>query len=342
MCEIVTAKHTIRLGKQEDIPQIIEFIKEEWNPNHIFVKSREFFEYEHCIDGRVNGILAINNMTSEIEGILMFYQTQRELKGADFYGGIWCVSKKCSVPMLGVKLVQSVKKITGTRGHSGVGINPQTTARIFRRIEEQFVGKMEHYYRLADLDVYKVAVIEEKKITGFISCDDCKLVNLQSFEQIKKVFEISNYASLYPYKDEWYIEKRYFNHPIYHYLVYGIKVGTEIEGLLVMREIEQNAVKILRIIDFIGKKCVLAKVGQEVQRLMDEKKVEYVDFYEYGIEDEFMEAAGFVKKEENDKNIIPNYFEPFVCKNVDLWFHSPYQNFTVFKGDADQDRPNMI
>lgn len=342
MCEIVTAKHIIRLGKQEDILKIINFIKEEWNPNHIYVKSREFFEYEHCIDGRVNGILAINSFTSEIEGILLFYQTRRELKGADFYGGIWCVSKKCTVPMLGVKLVQSVKSLTGTRGHSGVGINPETTAKIFQRIEGQFVGRLEHYYRLADLESYKIAIVKEKKITKFVSCDECKMLNLQTFEQLRKVFDISKCASSFPYKDEWYIERRYFGHPVYHYLLYGIKVRDKVEGLLVLREIKQNDAKVLRVIDYIGNKYALAKTGQEIQRLIDEKQVEYIDFYEYGIEDEILKEAGFVKMGENDKNVIPNYFEPFVCKNVDLWFHSPYKNFTVFKGDADQDRPSMI
>lgn len=338
---MITSKHTIRLGKYEDIPDIIQFIKEEWNPHHIYVKSREFFEYEHYIDGRVNGILAINHATLKIDGILLFYQTQRKLEGADFYGGIWCVSKKCTVPMLGYKLVSSVKQLTGTRGHSGVGINPDTTVRIFRHIKEQFVGKMAHYYRLADLESYKIAVINKKQIQAFVKCE-CELVKYHSMQQLKNEFDVTKYRASYPYKDEWYIEKRYFKHPIYEYFVYGIKYQNEIGGILVFREIEQNHAKILRVIDFIGDQQSIAKIGQAIQNLIEKEKYEYVDFYEYGIDDEVMVEAGFTKKNNEDGNIIPNYFEPFVCKNIDLWFHSPYQKFTVFKGDADQDRPNYI
>lgn len=61
MSEIKFLTHTLRLGKCDDIPEVINFIKEEWNENHIYVKNREFFEYEHFIDGRLNGILAIDN-----------------------------------------------------------------------------------------------------------------------------------------------------------------------------------------------------------------------------------------------------------------------------------------
>ncbi len=341
MDEIITSKNTIRLGKYEDIPNIIRFIQQEWNPNHIYVKSREFFEYEHYIDGRVNGILAINNATLEIDAILLFYQTQRKLEGSDFYGGIWCVSKKCEVPMLGYKLVSSVKQLTNTRGHSGVGINPNTTVKIFSYIKEQFVGKMKHYYRIADLDSYSVAVINKKYIQNFLEYN-CELIKFFSIQQLRKKYDLVKNNTIYPYKDEWYIERRYFRHPIYNYLIYGIKYDDIVQGILFTREIEQNGVKVLRIVDFIGDRCAIAKVGKPLQNLMEKEHYEYIDFYEYGINNEIMVAAGFIERNDKDDNIIPNYFEPFVCKNIDLWFHTPYQEFMFFKADGDQDRPNFI
>lgn len=343
MSEIITVKHTeIRLANYDEIPAIIDFIKTEWNENHIYVKCTEFFKYEHCVDGRVNAIIAVNQLTSCIEGILLFYQTRRDLSGADLYGGIWCVSKKCTMPLLGYKMVGSVKTITKTRGHSGVGINPETTAKIFSHIQEQYVGKMNHYYRLANKDSYQVAVINNKKISSLCEYHGCRLLLFDSADYLFKAFLLPEYEKVYPYKDEWYIEKRYFNHPIYQYLVYGIEMNEKMEGILVARVVIHNGIKILRLVDFIGNLKSISYIGMEIQRLMEKENYEYVDFYEYGIDDWIMKSAGFMLNEKEDENIIPNYFEPFVCKNIELWFHSPYKKYTVFKADADQDRPNEI
>ena len=50
---------------------------------------------------------------------------------------------------------------------------------------------------------------------------------------------------------------------------------------------------------------------------------------------------GFVKKGLSD--IVPNYFEPFLKQNINIDYafksKSPY---VIFKGDSDQDRPNLI
>ena len=40
--------------------------------------------------------------------------------------------------------------------------------------------------------------------------------------------------------------------------------------------------------------------------------------------------------------VIPNYYEPFVLKNVKLGFSffPPNRKIYLFKGDCDQERPN--
>ena len=46
---------------------------------------------------------------------------------------------------------------------------------------------------------------------------------------------------------------------------------------------------------------------------------------------------------DTDRPIIPNYFEPFVRQNVK--FAISYKArfpYVAFKGDADQDRPNVL
>ena len=51
-------------------------------------------------------------------------------------------------------------------------------------------------------------------------------------------------------------------------------------------------------------------------------------------------AAGFSERTEDDTNIIPNYFSPFVAENIDIYVRSPYENTLFMKADGDQDRPN--
>lgn len=53
-----------------------------------------------------------------------------------------------------------------------------------------------------------------------------------------------------------------------------------------------------------------------------------------------MELSGFNLRSLEDENIIPTYFEPFVQKNIDIWFQSSEKGLCIFKADGDQDRPN--
>ncbi|EOW3520763.1 hypothetical protein ACOWVB_000374 [Campylobacter coli] len=53
---------------------------------------------------------------------------------------------------------------------------------------------------------------------------------------------------------------------------------------------------------------------------------------------------GFNLKKQEDKNIIPNYFEPFEKKNILIKFayKTKVNNYAIFKGDSDQDRPSVL
>ncbi|MEH7504134.1 hypothetical protein V7152_19330, partial [Neobacillus drentensis] len=146
------------------------------------------------------------------------------------------------------------------------------------------------------------------------------------------------------YKDQNYIKKRYFEHPFYQYQVFGIGKEDATTSLLITREISINHSKVLRIIDFIGAEEDIAGIGLELQKILKANDYEYIDFYQYGISEDVLNTAGFVKREKKDENIIPNYFEPFEKKNVDIHFSTNVNEnkYYIFKGDGDQDRPNLL
>ena len=58
----------------------------------------------------------------------------------------------------------------------------------------------------------------------------------------------------------------------------------------------------------------------QFSKLLGKYDAEYIDFYNFGIEDTTLHNAGFSKKTNSDKIVIPNYFEPFEMKNIDIAF----------------------
>lgn len=98
----------------------------------------------------------------------------------------------------------------------------------------------------------------------------------------------------------------------------------------------------MRIVDYVGLDDDLAFLSGEIQELLEQGGYEYADFYQYGIPQDIMNAAGFIRRGEDDPNIIPNYFEPFAAENIDIhFFTSELDGFCIFKADGDQDRPNL-
>jgi hypothetical protein len=86
----------------------------------------------------------------------------------------------------------------------------------------------------------------------------------------------------------------------------------------------------------------LGSIQSELLRFLDREGGEFVDCYNHGISSDVFLRLGLWPR--GDDVIIPNYFEPFERRNIDLRFAylSPEKRYVVFKGDADQDRPSTV
>ena len=187
-------------------------------------------------------------------------------------------------------------------------------------------------------DYGNICHIEELK--PIKACHESKQVKLQLYCNVDELYENFDEASFKlrkPYKDKWYVNRRYFNHPIYKYKLYGI-LNTSV---LVCREISLNKSKILRIVDILGDPGAIRYVGDDLLNLIHKENYEYIDLYEQKMRDEDLLAAYFVEREEDDKNIIPNYFEPYLKVNKEIWVNRMDDDSYCFKADGDQDRPNF-
>ena len=152
-------------------------------------------------------------------------------------------------------------------------------------------------------------------------------------------------SSLVPQKSIQYFESRYLAHPIYNYKLFGVEESNKIIGVIVLRKVFNGSNSALRVVDFLGEPLALNGLYSNFQKLLNDNGSEYIDCYNYGIDESRFYNAGFTKRTKEDDVIIPNYYEPFEKRNVDLHFafkcDSNY-NFVAFKGDSDQDRPNLL
>lgn len=328
--------YKIKIAEARYIDKIMRFFREQWSAGHILANDRDFFEYEFLNKGDLRFVIAVD-LNDDILATLGFISYMDD--DSVIMLAMW-KSAYNKNPFLGVQLLDYLMKNKGQVFFGSVGINQRVQA-IYKHMGFKNI-ELDHYYRASDQKKYSIGHFYIPKILP-VNEKEYDLKQMSSMEEFNKYFDFESYekSNIMPKKERWYIEKRYFKHPIYQYQVYGIRNEKgQIGSALFMREVSIEGVKILRIVDFLGKIDDLNHISYEIQRLLEENNYEYIDFYQYGISEQIMNQAGFVKKGEND--IVPNYFEPYVKENVPILCTYIDRNSPayLFKGDGDQDRPN--
>lgn len=338
-------KYIFRLGNSLDIDNIMYFIKRYWDSQHILSEDKNFFEYEFLDEENVNVMLAIDKRLNTIEAIAGFLKCSKVVENQDVWGSFWKVNTtKNNMTFLGIELIKRLSETLQCRNHLGIGINPKTTLPLRKTLFNEKIEKMNHYYILNEqIETYKIANIR-KKYNFEIKKSYIKynIIRYKNIDEIKQNFSLTSIKTI-PYKDFWYIEKRYLKHPYFSYEIYGlINENMKTELLIVLKEVEQFGRKILRIVDCIGNFQLFSYYQNFFWDLLKQQKYEYIDLYNWGINQQVFLNVGFKLKDEHDPNIIPNYFEPFEQRNIDIWVRYKEENTVFFKADGDQDRPRMI
>ena len=309
----------VRFAVRNDVDKIMKAINDHWDSSHILAHNRDFFHYVYGDNGnQINMVIGEEQCTGEIVGFLGFVKYNSN-DCPDISLVLWkAVEGKDAI--LGIKLlfflIKNVKHIL----ISCVGVNPKTALPIYKSLKYN-VGQLEHYYRISDREEYKIAKIVDKSILPIVDYG-WDILRLPDFETFKTKIDNSILTEVHPHKDKNYFYHRFFAHPVYHYMVYAItaKDTDVIPAFFVCREIERFGARILRIIDYIGKELYFSYLALPLQKIMDENNYEYIDCYCCGMSEKTMNDAGLVLRKENDPNIIPNYFEPFLSQNINLFF----------------------
>lgn len=326
---------TFRIAGADERPAILRFLDENWGAKHPLVHLEDFFDFYY----RPLGADApIQFAFAEEEGVpvaIAGYILVNRCETPDIWVSIWCAVKGHNGS--GLELMAELPKLTHARVMSCNNIRPSTLA-IYSFLGHT-AARLPHYYRLADKAEYSVARIAHKELLP-VSGSAC-LRRLATEDELAESGYIPSEAHR-PYKDLWYLTRRYFHYPRQEYDVWAVEENGAVSGLLVTRCVAVNDTHVLRIVDYTGEPEALPRLGAAIDRLMLECGAEYADCYCFGIPANTMAAAGFSERLADDTNIIPNYLNPPLYENTEYYFFtSSTENFTMFKADGDQDRPNI-
>lgn len=325
----------IRFARETDIDKIMGFIDTFWRKGHILGVNREFFEYEHLLEEGVSYVIS-ETIDGDINAILGYIPYGE--KNRDIMTVMWKANHTAE-PALGIALFNYLKDNADVRIMASPGSSKKLKG-LYHYFGYQF-GKMIQWYRLnSNVTSFHIARIEEATVPEVEA--DSEYTLYETWERLEAEFDFESYRKRNPkpYKEAWYIKKRYFDHPIYCYKVYGVKNDAGTPSLLmIFRLIDFEGARVLRLVDCIGEYTLISNSTNLLDSILVENDAEYVDCYEIGLNDEVMKKGGWIKTNDT-ANIIPNYFAPFAQENIDIFYFSTDPEIVLFKGDGDQDRPN--
>lgn len=334
-------KYEIRLAQMSDVDAIMRYIDEHWRKGHIMSRDKSLFMYEFEENNSINMILAVEDSSGDIVGIHGFIKSALDSELFDLWGSFWHVRSDVRAPMLGAMLIRKLKKFVPYRNRLEIGINKKTTEKIYKSFFKDKVSLMNHYYLLNEnTDEYVIADIENYQASCYACTQsDFSSRKIDAYSEVDFSYINSDIEKV-PYKNSRYIKRRYFEHPYYQYQIFQLS-DYDTMALLIGRVIDVNGRSVFRIVDYIGNHNLLGSCGEFLNNLLQSNEYEYVDFYNLGIDKDLFEKAGFACRDTDDMNIIPNYFEPFIQQNVDIYVAHKNSNVIFCRGDGDQDRPNQ-
>lgn len=327
-----------RVAQLSDTQRIIDFIRHNWDENHVYVKHPSLFRYDFIRDGKLT--MAIIEINNNIEGIFGYF-FYNHLEVPDIGGMLWKVTQKAQAlrPLAGLELRKFVLGKTPHRffGSPGAGLQ---TKKIYEVIGSEWIP-MNHF-----VGTFCDSVIPD--------CIDLNLTYLKSRKQnfiVSKLTSLEKLVSLdpsifkyqTPIKDISYLAWRYLMHPYHFYRLWKLQ-RHDAEVVIVSRTQRLETTKIIRIIDYLGPVGLAAEsISYVFQLERENQELAYVDFVCSGFDVHEFEQQGFVNIDFNDKSVkVPTYFDPLDLNSVQIFANADkgFKNVVMVKGNGDQDRPN--
>lgn len=345
------ARFTFEICQQEHVEELTNYIDTHWAKDHILVTSRELLDWQHKSKhgGYYNFVMARHNKSGEICGVLGFIPTSHfseELESEkEVWLAIWKVDEGPKYVGLGLALLNYLKREFAIKNICSIGIS-QIVFPMYQTLGFQ-VGQLSQLALInSSLSKFSVAKVPSNFAQRNLMAESGYEVSVISEQLLMTELSQAELFSHKTQKDSQYFIMRFVKHPKFKYRFIGIYRKQKLRAFLVVRVVEINKSSVMRVVDIQGDLSAVSKVTESLHQILVNEGHEYLDIMQYGMEEEFLINSGFVKVEDSDDLIIPDYFQPFVQKNITIYFArqtaEQESSFVLFKGDADQDRPNVM
>ena len=315
-----------------EVEDLIAFIDSDWKKDHIFVRDRKLFDWQHKGKNNYNFVLAKND--NDIVGVLGYIPLSQYsdslIENNELWLAIWKVKDGVNKPGLGLMMLKFLNKTYNNPSICSLGLSQQVIP-IYKAFKYK-VGVLSHLaFFNDDVKCFKIGspvfngnnVIKKNELRYRVS------------DEVNHVDE--SFFNSHPKKNSEYLFNRYVNHPRYNYKFLLICRDDVLLSISVFREINIDGTKISRIVDGFGENITNPLFSYNISCFLKEYGYEYLDLVSNITR---MEGSGFVSS--SDDVIIPNYFEPFEKRNIKTdYAYKSTDDFIIYRGDSDQDRPNL-
>jgi len=336
---------SFRVGESSDSGRILSFLEKNWRKDHVFVANPSLMLWQHEDAGAdsLNFVLAeANNSIVAILGFISFRRFDPSLPADSIALAIWKRTDEAERGT-GFRMLQWLIEEKSPVAVIALGLN-EGTLPIYQRLGFTN-GVMGHFALFRE-------GLTHSTITGqSITALDGLGIGLSLAREVTKISELNDsqleqlLTSNFPPKSIAYYRERFENHPWFTYYFATLVAGHTAELLLVYRVIELEGARLLRVVDIAGDVEHLPRGARALSEIVSKHDAEYLDIVAVGLDDRKMNDAGFISRESHPNLVLPNYFDPFERRNIDVLFayktkdsHSGAYHF--HPSDSDQDRPN--
>jgi hypothetical protein len=349
--EVERVKYNLSIATFADVQPIMSFIQQYWGAKHILATNVDvfLFQYQNQLDKQQINVVVAKDSEGVIKAILGFIPSQLQNQNSDIFAALWKVADDVKSPMLGLKLLNYLRKQTEYGLFTTLGLN-ETSSSIYRLMKYE-VDYMQHFVMLNPSIVdYQIAHVSETNKEALLTRNTALLTTSNNALTVKVLTDPSTIDdfvfsdNMSPKKDLDYLHFRYFNHPVYSYKVLAIMNEQQVVAFWVAREQVLNDRQCLRLVDYFGTDSSIADCALSLNEFVINSDYEYLDFICMGMDSHSLVKAGFTAvNQDSDDLIIPDYFSPYLQKNIKM-LYSIDRNIDfpirLFKGDGDQDRPS--
>ena len=336
---------SFRVARKRDADRIFSFLKSYWREDHVFVRNPELMTWQHSAPGSdgLNFVMAeVGTSLVGILGFISFRSFDPNLPRDSIALAIWKRTDEAERGT-GLRMLTWLREELAPSNIIAINLNPAT-----RPIYESLgfkTGMMDQYVIFnTDLAFSKVTgqrVSHPDRLgSGLELLSHNQELSARIAEGLEELLRLNC-----PEKSISYYLHRFQEHPWFKYEFVTMGQGNTPVLLLVLRRIQVGESSILRVVDIAGEVERMPESATVLSDLLSKSESEYIDILAHGLEEMEMIQGGFQSREASPDLLIPNYYDPFERRNIDVLFAYHSKNtesgpFHLHPADSDQDRPN--